>query len=137
MQRGPIAETPLRNSTILIRPTLIYIFISLIIIVIGNAILVLPSHAVLKLGSQDRPAAIILGSNAGLALEPDPIDDPGSGDQPVPIILSSPDLMFLDPPPDPRSRQFMEELGEIRDLQAISQLMTKRRSTIGATSAHR
>ena len=117
MQRGPIAETPLRNSTILIRPTLIYIFISLIIIIIGNAILVLPSHAALKLGSQDRPAAIILGSNAGLALEPDPIDDPGSGDQPVPIILSSADLMLLDPPPDPRSRQFMEELGEIRDLQ--------------------
>lgn len=118
MQRGPIAETPLRNSTILIRPVFIYILISLIVIIIGNAILVLPSHAVLKLGSADRPAAIILGSNAGLALQPDAIDDPGGGDQPVPIILSSPDLMLVDPPPDPRSRQFMEELGEIRNLQA-------------------
>lgn len=122
MQQRPIAGKPIRNRPILIRPALAnYIFIFLIALVISNVFLALPSDAeILKLGSLDRPAAIMLGSSTGRAVEPDSIEETGRVES-NPIVLASSDLMLLDPPPDPsdpRSEQFTGELAEIRDLQA-------------------
>ncbi|MCU0637506.1 MAG: phosphatase PAP2 family protein [Methanothrix sp.] len=89
------------------------------IILIINAFLFLPSDAnILKLGSQDTPAAIILGSRTGQVVEQDPIDEPVGGDHAIPIILPSSDSILVDPPLDPRSEKFIGELLEIKDLQA-------------------
>ena len=119
MKQRPIAGTPLRSRAIQIGPALANcIFICLIAVVIINAFLTLPSDAeILKLGSLDRPAAIMLGSSVGGAAESDSIDETGRGEL-NPIVLASSDFLLLDPPPDPSSEQFIEELAEIRDLQA-------------------
>jgi len=119
MQQQPIAGKPIRNRVILVCPALAnYIFIFLIAVAISNAILALPSDAeILKLGSLDRTAVIMLGSSAGQAAEPDSIDETGRGEL-NPIVLASSDLMLLEAPPDSSSEQFIEELAEIRDLQA-------------------
>ena len=65
MKQRPIAGTPLRSRTILIGPALAnYIFIFLIAVAISNAFLALSSGGeILKLGSLDRPAAVMLGSS--------------------------------------------------------------------------